>query len=460
VRRKLANLVDRRALVERGALNRFVEVKPDVLRDHVLLSWLSVDVGFGDHSVVPSDDAKALVASARTAVVEGNLSALGRAILLSLARTQFLLRLSGDDVPLLDAFFDDVRTATEAMSASHRLSLVDVLVTVAGFHPVAATRVIEALRLVPAPDETITTIFDARTVGQDDVLLALGWPLFHAAMGAQTPEVQETVLRELCSVAEAEANPALRSRRGLPNDGKRAAALVQRVVEGGPQFWGNFDAAARKLGEELLNGVSQASPTPGQRALLKALVQTAVAVERRQTWSDEQAFHMQTMRIGPDHPAWATRDALLAGIKASLVAPHTPVASRVALWHVFAEAHRDVNRACKRDDPRHRAYVEALMSDLTWACATLESRAVSAEELSAARELWDWHHQFERDPTLKEASSALEALYLANDLASEFEPLLSRADWKQREPRAVEKATQLAAGTAADLAAFVDRAVT
>ncbi len=459
VRGKLAALVDRRALVEWGARNRFVEIKPDVLRDHILLTWLSVDVGFGDHRVVPSDDAKELVAKVRDAVIAGHLSGPGRAILLSLARTQFLLKLSSHDVPLLNQFFEDVRAAIGTMTASRRLALVELLETVAAFQPVAATRMVEALRLYAAPDETIRTIFDARTVGQDEILLSLAWPLFHAAMGAQTLEAQEAVLVELCELADVESDLALRLRRGLPNDGKRAATLVTRVLAGGPQFWGDFDTAARTLGEALLNDVSRQPPTSGKRTLLKALVQPAVSIERQQTWSDERAFHMQTFAIGPDHPAWTTREVLLARIKDALSTGTTPAASRIALWHVLAEAHRSINRVCKRGEPKHQPFFDALLGDLVWARKALEGRAGDGEELSAARELWDWHHQFEKDPRLKEAADALEAVYLANDLAGEFEPLLARADWKQREPRAAAKAAELAdADTAGDIFAFIDRA--
>jgi len=61
----LASLVERRALVQRGAEKRLIEVKPDVLRDHLLLSWLAVDVGYGEFPVQPSEDTKALVACVR-----------------------------------------------------------------------------------------------------------------------------------------------------------------------------------------------------------------------------------------------------------------------------------------------------------------------------------------------------------------------------------------------------------
>ena len=86
VRGRLAGLVERRVLVERGAKNRLVELKPDVLRDHVLMRWLSVNVGYGDNPVVPSENAKALVAAVRDTLVTGSISALAREILVSLGQ--------------------------------------------------------------------------------------------------------------------------------------------------------------------------------------------------------------------------------------------------------------------------------------------------------------------------------------------------------------------------------------
>src|SRR5262249_45267700 len=50
----IASLVQRRALAQRGANERLIELKPDVVRDHVLLKWLAVDVGFGPQPMRPS----------------------------------------------------------------------------------------------------------------------------------------------------------------------------------------------------------------------------------------------------------------------------------------------------------------------------------------------------------------------------------------------------------------------
>ena len=79
VRQRLTKLVERRALLERGAKKRLVEVKPDVLRDHILLKWLSLDTGYGDHPIVPSPAASDLVSRVCSEINEDNYSALGRA---------------------------------------------------------------------------------------------------------------------------------------------------------------------------------------------------------------------------------------------------------------------------------------------------------------------------------------------------------------------------------------------
>lgn len=459
VRGRLAGLVQRRALIQRGAKDRLVELKPDVLRDHVLAQWLSVNVGYGQVPVVPSDAAKVLVASARDAVLAGTAGALERAILASLGRTELLLQLSGQSVALLDVFFADARVAVAGLSPSQRIAFADVLVTIAAFRPTDTAALVTALRTSVAASETVDGIFRTRTFEHDDVVLELAWPLFRAAMGAQTASAREAVLSELCRLTETEAQIGAR-RGGLPNDGKRAAALVERTLEGGPQFWGDFEDAALTQAERLLSRLALQPPSAGDVALLKALVRPALALERRQTWSDDNAIHMQTYTISPAHPGWKTRASLLERIREIIAAGSSPPATRAALWRVFADAHRNTSLCRGRGEPAQQAELRAqLLDDLVWAGAVLSARGADLEELAAARDVWDWHHKFETDAKLKAESDELEALYARNDLATEFEPLLAHDDWKQREPRSAAKAAELAAESdPTALHTFVDRA--
>lgn len=444
LRERLASLVRRRALTERGARNRFVELKPDVLRDHVLRRWLTTEVGGGESRVVASEDAKALLETVRNAALSSSLGGLGRAILVGIGRTEFLLRSSGHDLRLLSTFFVALEEALPLMSVTQRLALADVVEAVALFHPQGAASLARRMRLATAPDETVDRLFGTKIVGQGDVLLSLAWPLFHGAMGAEAPAEREAVLRELSAVAEAEAELAPKLPRGLPNDGKRAAALVTRVVEGGPQFRSDYDDTARVLCSELIDSFGQKPPTRGEAALLKALVEPVVSLERKQSWSDGSSFTWRTFAIVPGTPAWSTREEVVARVKAALSAESTPIESRILLWHVFS-----------------RVREGDTLKKLEWTYGVLMGRPPRIEELTAAREVWDWYRRYEKEPEVKAAADALEALYAGTDLAREFQPLLPGIDdWKEQDNRASTKAAELAlASSPNEISAFLDRAV-
>jgi hypothetical protein len=443
VRKRLTALVRRRVLSERGARNRFVELKPDVLRDHVLVRWLSEDIG-GARPVVASEEAKALMDMVLNAAISGPLSGPGRAVLVAMARTELLLRFSGHDLHLLSDFLETIENTLPSMPASKRVALAEVVEAVAPFHPLGVASLVRAMRRHQSPDETVDGLFGPKIIGQSDVLLSLAWPLFQAAMGAEAPAECESVLRELCSLAEAEAQLAPMLPRGLPNDGKRAKALIERVIEGGPQFVSDYDGVVGTLCAELITELNRNPPTPGQVAVLTAIVESVLAMERRQIWSDDRTFSWRTFRIVPGTPAWVTREAVLQRVKAALAAESTPIESRVRLWHVFSRS--------GNDNP---------LEKLRWTHDVLVSRSVIIQELIAAREVWDWHRRYETDPELKAASDALEELYTYNELAREFKPLLPGFEnWRELDGQAAAKAADLArASSPNDLSAFLDRAV-
>lgn len=457
----MARLVARRALAQRGARNRFVEVKPDVVRDHLLQNWLSVDVGFGPDPIQASSAAKSLARTVLQSVLDNSFSAVSTAILRSLARTELILRLSAQPVDLLSTFVEGVIEGAGIASASSRIAMAETFVQLAAFRPDDTVNLSRALRALPCTAERIEGLFGERDVTPDDVVLELAWPVFHAAFGAQTTEVRERVLTELCELAEAEANIGAGRRRGLPNDGKRAKDLIRRALEGGPQFWSDFEDVAAIVGVRLLEQTAEIPPSLARRQVLKALLEPAMSVERRQTWSEDYTFHIRTSTILPGHLAWATRETLKCKVQTLLEADATPSGSRAALWPLFAEAHRSANQkySLGPDDVQITMRQE-MLDDLTWAHSVLSRRRNHLEELSAARDLWHWHVQYEQDVELRAAAEALEKLYKSNELAAEFEFLLSRDDWKARGDRADAKANQLADGGREGVEAFLQRAGT
>ncbi len=131
------------------------------------------------------------------------------------------------------------------------------------------------------------------------------------------------------------------------------------------------------------------------------------------------------------------------------------------LWGLFAEAHKGITQLPGEGAENVRTQLrQKLLDDLKWARSVLQLRTNDLEEIAAARGLWHWHSRFDSDPEVKAAANELEALYTKNELALEFEPLLSRDAWEEKGQRAATKAAQLAAEkTPEAIEAFVNRAV-
>jgi hypothetical protein len=455
----LTNLLNRKALVQRGARGRLVEVKPDLLRDHILQTWLCENP-FDAPPTRPSPDAILLAEEMAVALTKGRADRVTRAVLDSLTRTELLLRLSERSMPLLDPFFGYIAAEAETLSVARRLEIIEALPAIASCRPADTLALCRRFRDLPASPETVDGIFGPREIGQDDLLLALAWPLFHAAMGAQSSSEETALLEELCALVEVEHTIVKRRSRELWHDGKRAQNLLVRTLEGGPQFLGDFGKVAEVYAVRLLNEAAREQPTPARTALLQALLSPLLAVHRSQSWSEESTVYFQTYLVLPGDPRWTRRDALLGRIKELLSDSSAPLATKLVLWGLVVNAHQSANRGVgptDRPEPLHRSLVD----DLTWALSLLGRPEVNLEELAAARPLWEWHYKFDNEADLKTAAETLEQLYMRNAIANEFEPLLGIPnDVVEQDTRIAQKAADLAASDgSAEIAAFLDRAI-
>jgi hypothetical protein len=484
----LAELVKRHALEERGAYNRLVEMKPDVLRDHILRQWLVTNVGFGAIPLRASEDAEALISDVLNALLKDSLGSLGQAALRSLARTEWLLREGGQSVPLLEPFFQGLHKAIANLPASVRLSAVEAVIEIAEIRPSDAFTLSRAFRNTPcATEKKADGVFSSREIGHDDVVLALAWLVFHAAMGANTPEQRKAVLEELMSLVEAEEDIGARRVRALPNDGKRAEQLVARVVGGGPQFWGDYEEEVGKFGLLLLDTVATTQLTLGRAKTLRALLMPTTSLEREQMWYEGYTAHIQTNLTVIGCRSWETRAVLLARTREILEKENVAVNVRVILWQIIASAQSSASRAImdvarmeealSKEDQRTEdqralesellalkptiAAVETeLLDAFRWSYKVLSSQKVSLKELDAARPIWDWHCKYDDSQERKQLAETLEALYQSNELVKEYDALVSYDSSEQHTELARAKAESLAAiGDSAAVINFVERAL-
>ena len=433
----ISKLVARGGLVERGARKRLVDVKPDVLRDRILLDWLTTDIGFGVSPLKASESGSQLVSELSKTLATNDVGPVDRKAILALAHTEMLLRLSEKPVDLLGPIFTDVARTLSETGVSQRLIIVDVLGKIAWYRPKDIVRVSRLLRENPAPTETITNRFSSRTYTHLEVVSKLGWLVGRASAGAKSEDEARLIFSELCELAEAEGGTG-----DLKNDGKRARDQIRSAISGGPQYWFAYDAVAFEKAGRLLAELKDEVPSSKRTGLLETLFSSVVSSDRHQTWADDGSFYMRRITIDENHSAYRLRDSLLLEIRRVLEDEDTPVGSRILLWK-FAKSRSG----------------QGPLENLQWATRTLSGRPRHVDELKAARKVWHWHLRFQNDPDIKAAAEVLEDIYISNDLAGEFSPLLSEEDWKQAGARAQEKAKELATRSVAEIVDFVFRAI-
>jgi hypothetical protein len=159
------------------------------------------------------------------------------------------------------------------------------------------------------------------------------------------------------------------------------------------------------------------------------------------------------------HPAWEARKILKEKIVALLESEVTPVESRLVLWSIFAEGNSSLTMLHEGVPADVQSEMrEEVLNDLRWAHSVLSSRVGNFEELKAAQDLWSWHARFDTDEEIKVAAEALEDLFKANSLATEFDWLLNECEPEDRSQRVTEIANRLAKQDHDEIDKFIDRA--
>ncbi|MCJ7603403.1 MAG: ATP-binding protein [Desulfobulbaceae bacterium] len=462
VQEVIKRLVDRRALSPYGVKDRLVTIRPDSIRDHLLLRWLVTELGFGRQPFQPSDDAQKLIQELVGAIREGIIDRHQRRILVSLARTEWLLQKGDKPLSLLDQFFADLLPAIPDMSAGQRTTMVKVLGDIADTRPIDVINIVQFLREHPANTEEIANLLgDRRTLGQSDVLLELPWLLYLAAQGSLNDACdRKRLLSEMCKLMLEETRIGLRS--NWPRDGRRASALLSRIHGGGPDFMVSYDEEILPLSLQWFQDWLE-DPSAERSEVLTALIGPTIALEREQIFSEGNTVTFRRIVMLEGDPGWQPRMVLLQRIRNQLQDDSLPVAQRCVLWKLLDDAHRNLSHATRTVGtellPRFK---EEILNNLRWTLTCLQGRKnPELMELQAAREIWDWHLRFDVDVEGLSLAEQLEGIYQGNQLAAEFEPLVSYDfdnpdNQEEMQRQKAEHLAELPRGE--DIVRFVERA--
>lgn len=423
--RCLVALSEKRFLVSRGMNRQSYKIKPDVMKDYVLQEWLTLPTD--GKSRRPSGEAKKLM----DMILQGNIGVpLPRPdkIIESLARTELLQKLEDSPVPLLDPIIKRLHALSLKGSTLAQRNVVNFLSHFSFARVRNSVEILKILRTTEKPSEQENILWGVQSVSHDDIVKKLAWELFRAAKHADSDEAEE-ILGEMCQLVIEEAEISERTGEKLLNDGRRANALIQRMITGEPDFLTDYSQQAFDKGITQIEKLYlKEGLKPSEIHLTNALLYPQFSVERTEISADDNKINFDGYIISLKGCLGIKRTELKNKLREVVASPDVAESNKIIAWRLLSEAHMRANQArlaYKGDDNIAAEWNNDVLDDLEWTYKELGKAKLDIKELKAARGIWEWHYQHESLPKLKDLAEKCEGIYKCHDLPSRFHDLFN-----------------------------------
>ncbi len=455
----LNSLVTRRLLVRRGVRNRLYSIKPDVVRDYIVRSWLTWTVG---DNVEATPAANSIASLILNGFQEKPLPAV-QLLIKSLAKTELAASSQGVRVELLAPLVAELKRIAQEGNVSNQHGILGYIGSIDFARLRDILDIFHTIRRTEKPPQEHADFFGRKhEITHKTVVSELPWLLFNAARYARTPEERVAVIEEMMELALFEA----RDTNVHSNDGKRASSLIPRMISGENGWYSGFKGVALEKAMTLLSKLREPGDIDeASLGLIRVLCEPVLSVEQRRDSFERHNFTSTRRHIRLTSHDGENRRKLRAEIRETLEMDAVPLNSRLLCWKLLAVAHASANRAIsgRGNGEIPQDYVaeikDDLKSGLSWAMRVLNAKAMDIGELRSARELWEWHYRFEEDSEIKSLAVDCESCYQRNPLVATFHVLFSFELYEEAAKKASELGAQFGAtGTRESIALFLRQA--
>lgn len=427
-------LADRRVLQEIGRLR---QIKPDVIRDHILLSLLvSERTGNAAASAYSKDLCKRILEE------NSPIPHLDH-IISSLNHVELLQKLNGQPVELLTPIISALREFAIKGTSVQQYSALELTKKFAYSRPRELLEICRSIRLTPTqPSEISDSLWGRRTIEHKAALLELPWAILEAARYALEKDERVIIIEELLHLAEFErkqskANPI------QPNDGKRAYQVLEKIIFNGPGFYVRFDQEAEKVANKVIETwIKGKAVTPEEGYAVRCLLNPLISIERENTRFEKGTIYINRYLLNPDHPISQIRTRILESLW-GLLTKTTHEQARLVVLDLLQDNHRDTHNGTARAKSRQGAeiYEKEALNDLSRIQGFLTETWVTGTELRQARQFWNWHLSYDAREKYKSLAEQCEQKYLSRPNSRLFNRVFEYS--YQRESDATNAANEL-----------------
>ena len=442
LKRILSALVQRKILFQEGSRDRLHKIKPDVLQDHLLKEWLTLKFGAKREA---TDEAKVILNEIEEALKQGRASKIHYALLRNLTRLDFMLDYMQESTKILKNLLQKIHQNISEWSESAQVDLITHLPI---FSPLYANEVLSIC-------EAALNFSVRAPQGQERILSSISRCVNETAAYVVSKSEQNWVLDILLKVADLKSQIS---------DTLTKTDHLTRILSGGPGFLSDFSSCFFERGKAFLSQLMNQNALQVQdQFLLSHLIKPQLSVERRRSYSyNPSKFVIEKFVIAPGRPEWNYRKELITLIFALLSKHHLSENENILLWRLLEESLSTMirGRPAKEDDPDfYQTFKEVLIDEISNIFLCIQTNTISLKELQAARKVWDWFCEYEKDEQIKLTAKECEKWFIQKAPYVEYEPLIDWRNYQQMEQRSNEKGLDLASSDEKTITEFVDQGI-
>jgi hypothetical protein len=411
------NLIKRNVCIKRG---RLVEIKPDVIRDHIIYEWLGKNKSNAEKLVIE--------------ILRSNKFPHLKNVLRQLGRLELSYKIKGEEFSILEPIISELKKFAREGTLSNQYSVLDVASEFCFSRPLDLVEISQILRHNVRANEMIKLQFwGEHELSHTDLVLKLPWEIFDVGRYSLSDEEQENVFTELMELARYE----YRHNKHEINDGKRATKLLQRLLPGGQEQFKAFDKIAYKWIEQKLDHLNEIEED--ELNVLVELTKTMLLIEREDFFSEEWVVHLQTYLVHPNSEANIMRTTLRLKLWSIVEAENRKSDIRKIIWNLLAESHRQANVAADPWDRKPerppdviKYWEDELKDDLKRTLKILKEKRISPSDINEMRNIWSWNHLYDNREVLKSLATECEEAMNSNKEVSTLNQLFDHELYQKK----------------------------
>lgn len=230
-------------------------------------------------------------------------------------------------------------------------------------------------------------------VSHKDAILELPWNIFEIAQYVKNDDESNAIINEMIELVKYEGKLNDKELGHFKNDGKRALSLLPRIIIGEPGFIVRYEQLAYKKVKVYMDRLkSDKQIQVEEQAVLEAILEPLISIERMATTSEGNQFVIHKGKINPKSPEANIRNEIKEYLWRVVEDKNIRIDNKIFAWKLLEEIHVSANRSDWEGE---------LKNDLIRVKKLIEKKELSLEELQKAKEIWNWHLQFDKEKRLK-----------------------------------------------------------